>query len=99
MAQITDLYIYPVKSLKGIALKEAQTAQRGLEYDREWMITDRDYNFISQREIELMTTIETDIDSDSLILTSNNQKTLKIPLDISVYIVKFACIFKTICII
>ena len=83
MAQITDLYIYPVKSLKGIALKEAQTAQRGLEYDREWMITDRDYNFISQREIELMTTIETDIDSDSLILTSNNQKTLKIPLDSS----------------
>ena len=69
MAQITDLYIYPVKSLKGIALKEAQTAQRGLEYDREWMITDRDYNFISQREIELMTTIETDIDSDSLIFT------------------------------
>ena len=83
MAQITDLYIYPVKSLKGIALKEAQTAQRGLEFDREWMITDQDYNFISQREIELMTTIETDIDSDSLILTSNNQKTLKIPLDSS----------------
>ena len=83
MAQITDLYIDPVKSLKGSALKEAQTAQRGLEYDREWMITDQDYNFISQREIELMTTIETDIDSDSLILTSNNQKTLKIPLDSS----------------
>ena len=83
MAQITDLYIYPVKSLKGIALKEAQTAQCGLEYDREWMITDQDYNFISQREIELMTTIETDIDSDSLILSSNNQKTLEIPLDSS----------------
>ena len=83
MAQITDLYIYPVKSLKGIALKEAQTAQRGLEFDREWMITDQDYNFISQREIELMTTIETDIDSDSLILSSNNQKTLEIPLDSS----------------
>ena len=83
MAQITDLYIYPVKSLKGIALKEAQTAQRGLEFDREWMVTDQDYNFISQREIELMTTIETDIDSDSLILTSKNQKTLKIPLDSS----------------
>ena len=83
MAQITDLYIYPVKSLKGIALKEAQTAQRGLEFDREWMVTDQDYNFISQREIELMSTIETDIDSYSLILTSNNQKTLKIPLDSS----------------
>ena len=64
MAQITDLYIYPVKSLKGIALKEAQTARRGLKFDREWMVTDHEYNFISQREIELMTTIETSIDSD-----------------------------------
>ena len=83
MAQITDLYIYPVKSLKGIALTEAQTAKRGLKFDREWMVTDHEYNFISQREIELMTTIETSIDSDSLILTSTNQKVLKIPLDSS----------------
>ncbi len=81
MAQITDLYIYPVKSLKGIALTEAKTAKRGLEFDREWMVTDNNYNFISQREVELMTTIETDIDSHSLILTSNNQKVLKIPID------------------
>ena len=83
MAQITDLYIYPVKSLKGITLTEAQTAKRGLEFDREWMVTDDQYNFISQREIELMTTIETGIDSLSLILTSNNQKSLKIPLNSS----------------
>ena len=81
MAQITDLYIYPVKSLKGIALTEAKTAKRGLEFDREWMVTDNNYNFISQREVELMTTIETDIDSHSLILTSNNHKVLKIPID------------------
>ena len=83
MAQITDLYIYPVKSLKGIALKEAQTAKRGLKFDREWMVTDHQYNFISQREIELMTTIQTGIGSHSLILTSSNQKVLKIPLDSS----------------
>jgi hypothetical protein len=81
MAQITDLYIYPVKSLKGITLTEAQTAKRGLKFDREWMVTDRDYNFISQREIELMSTIETDIDSHSLILTSSSQKVLKIQLE------------------
>ena len=52
MAQITDLYIYPVKSLKGIALKEVNTGLRGFQYDREWMITDSKYHFISQREIE-----------------------------------------------
>ena len=81
MIQITDLFIYPVKSLKGIALDIAKTGQRGLEFDREWMITDNSYNFISQREIELMTTIETEIDASSLILSSFKNKPLKVPLN------------------
>ena len=81
MIQITDLFIYPVKSLKGIALDNSQTGQRGLEFDREWMITDNAYNFISQREIELMTTIETKIDTSSLILSSPQNRRLKVPLE------------------
>ena len=47
MVQITDLFIYPVKSLKGISLNEAETALRGFKYDREWMITDSDYEFLA----------------------------------------------------
>ena len=81
MIQITDLFIYPVKSLKGIALDNSQTGQRGLEFDREWMITDNAYNFISQREIELMTTIETKIDSSSLILSSPQNRAIRVPLE------------------
>jgi len=81
MIQITDLFIYPVKSLKGITLDKAQTGQRGLEFDREWMITDNSYNFISQREIESMTTIVTEIDSSSLILSSSQNRAIKVPLD------------------
>ena len=81
MIQITDLFIYPVKSLKGIALDNSQTGQRGLEFDREWMITDNAYNFISQREIESMTTIVTEIDSSSLILSSSQNRTIKVPLE------------------
>ena len=81
MIQITDLLIYPVKSLKGITLDSVQTGQRGLEFDREWMITDNAYNFISQREIESMTTIETAIDASSLILSSSQNRALKVPLE------------------
>ena len=80
MAQITDLYIYPVKSLRGIALKEAHTGIRGFRYDREWMITDSHYHFISQREIESMATLEASINKDSLILHSNTNQ-LSVPLD------------------
>ena len=80
MAQITDLYIYPVKSLKGIALKEVHTGSRGFRYDREWMITDRHYHFISQREIESMATLEASINKDLLILHSNTNQ-LSVPLE------------------
>ena len=81
MAQITDLFIYPVKSLKGISLNEAETALRGFKYDREWMITDSDYEFITQREIESMATIKVNIDSKYLSLESINKSKLKVDLN------------------
>ena len=81
MAQITDLFIYPVKSLKGISLNEAETALRGFKYDREWMITDSDYEFITQREIESMATIKVNIDSKYLLLQAKSKSQLKVDLN------------------
>jgi uncharacterized protein len=80
MAQITDLFIYPVKSLKGIKLTHSVTAQRGFKYDREWMITDSDYEFITQREIESMSTIGVSINFNDLILRSSNDIEFIVPL-------------------
>lgn len=50
MYQITQLYIYPVKSLGGIALKESRAEARGLQYDRRWMLCDENNQFITQRK-------------------------------------------------
>jgi len=81
MIQVTDIYIYPVKSLKGISLKEAETGLRGFKYDREWMITDSDYEFLTQREIEAMATITVSINKDFLLLRSPKGSELKINLN------------------
>ena len=81
MIQVTDIYIYPVKSLKGIPLKEAETGSRGFKYDREWMITDSDYQFLTQREIEAMATITVNIAKDFLLLQSSKGNELKINLN------------------
>ena len=35
---IASLFVYPVKSCRGIALQQAQLTPRGLQYDREWMV-------------------------------------------------------------
>jgi len=81
MIQVTDIYIYPVKSLKGIPLKEAETGSRGFKYDREWMITDSDYQFLTQRQIEAMATITVSITKDFLLLESTKGNELKINLN------------------
>jgi len=81
MIQVTDIFIYPVKSLKGIPLKEAETGLRGFKYDREWMITDSDYQFLTQRQIEAMATITVSITQELLLLQSSKGSELKINLN------------------
>ncbi len=46
---ITSLHIYPIKSMHGISLQEAQLSDRGFLHDRRWMLIDEDHVFLSQR--------------------------------------------------
>ncbi|NML64782.1 MOSC domain-containing protein [Hymenobacter sp. RP-2-7] len=47
---LTGLFIYPVKSLGGISLPEAEVTARGLQYDRRWLLVDAHNRFLTQRE-------------------------------------------------
>lgn len=46
---LSEIWIYPVKSLGGIRVKSARVFEKGLEYDRRWMLIDRDNDFMTQR--------------------------------------------------
>jgi uncharacterized protein len=46
---LTQIWIYPVKSLGGYRVKTATVAQKGLQYDRRWMLVDEFGNFMTQR--------------------------------------------------
>jgi len=46
---LSEIWIYPVKSLGGIRLKKSQIEQRGLQYDRRWMLVDENGTFLTQR--------------------------------------------------
>ena len=61
MPVISDLYIYPVKSLGGIKISNAELTDRGFKYDRRWMLVDRDNRFLTQREHPLMALLQTEI--------------------------------------
>jgi len=50
MLRISQLCIYPIKSLGGISLDTALVTDRGLQHDRRWMLIDANNRFLSQRE-------------------------------------------------
>ncbi len=81
MITVTDLFIYPVKSLSGIPVDEAEINLRGFKHDREWMVTDSDYFFVTQRQIEKMATIKVFFDRDCLVLKSPEGSHIKVKLD------------------
>lgn len=62
MYTLSDIFIYPVKSLGGISLAEAKIERRGLQYDRRWMLVDEAGRFVSQREIPKMALLGTAIE-------------------------------------
>ena len=74
MLKISELYIFPVKSLGGIKLNTSQLSPFGLKHDRRWMIVDDNGKFISQRETHKMATIATAIKDNELILSYRNSE-------------------------
>jgi uncharacterized protein YcbX len=78
---ISEINIYPIKSLKGISLTEAVVEKRGLRFDRRWMLTDPDGMFFTQRQVPKMATITTEVIGDGLLVTSNVEGLMRIPFD------------------
>ncbi len=54
MLQLSEIWIYPIKSMGGIRLKNAKVAEKGLENDRRWMLVDEQNIFITQRVHPIM---------------------------------------------
>ncbi len=46
---LSEIWIYPVKSLGGIRLSTANVMEKGLQYDRRWMLVDENGKFLTQR--------------------------------------------------
>ena len=66
MKIVTNLFIYPIKSLGGIAVSVAKVTTRGLEFDRRFMLVDEDNQFLSQRTFPRMAQLRTSIQNNML---------------------------------
>lgn len=68
MVQITALFIYPVKSCRGISLEEAQLGSRGFLHDREFLIVDETNSFLTQRSAPQLATVQIALTKTGLVL-------------------------------
>jgi len=76
---VTELYVYPVKSLRGIALSAARLTHRGLDHDRHWLVIDGQGRFLSQRRVPAMARIRTALEDDTLILRHDEAGECAVP--------------------
>ena len=66
MLTLSEINIYPVKSLGGISLQSSLVEERGLKYDRRWVLVDKSNKFFSQRDFPEMALIKVAVEKDGL---------------------------------
>ncbi len=78
---LTELWIYPVKSLGGVRVPSARVNPKGLEHDRRWMLVDEKGQFLTQRAVPTMALLNVATEPDKLIVTdSRSLAVIHIPL-------------------
>jgi uncharacterized protein YcbX len=80
---IDQIYIYPVKSLGGMATAEARITESGsLQGDREWIVTRPDGNLLWQGDIPRMALLSARLEGGDLILKGHDASVAPMPRDV-----------------
>jgi uncharacterized protein YcbX len=79
MARISRLYVYPIKSCRGIEVESAGLTVRGLAGDRRYMLVDASGRFLTQRRHPRMALITTSFDGDGLVVDAPGCASLRMP--------------------
>lgn len=73
--RVTDLFVYPIKSCKGVRVQSLNIEAHGPEFDRQYMLVDELGQFITQRQIPAMQLIVVKpVDQQRLDVTAKGQE-------------------------
>jgi uncharacterized protein YcbX len=79
-ATIVDVFVYPLKSARGIARETARLAATGFEWDRQWMFVDARGTFLSQRTHPQLARLVPEITTEALVVRATGRPPLEVPL-------------------
>lgn len=77
---LSEINIYPIKSLRGISLKTAEIDDRGLRNDRRWMLVDENDKFVTQRVLPRLALIDVLLEEGCLTVNCDGFGTQRINL-------------------
>lgn len=63
--RLSEIWIYPIKSLGGIRMNQSAVLEKGLPYDRRWMLVDDNGVFMTQRNNPAMALLKLKMDPDN----------------------------------
>jgi len=76
---VKSLHIYPLKSAKGLSLSEIEVCETGPAFDRQWMVTEADGSFVSQRTAPEMSQVSTALVDETLKISAPGFSDLHVP--------------------
>jgi uncharacterized protein YcbX len=82
-ATITGIYVYPVKSCRGIVMESARVEPTGFADDRHWMLVRPNGRFVTQRELPRLALVATHLSAASLTLSAPGMVACEIPRDLA----------------
>lgn len=78
---VSEVYVFPVKSLRGIARDRATLDERGFQNDRRWMLVDEQDVFLTQREAPRLALVDVGLGQDALLLRAPGMEPLRVPFE------------------
>lgn len=76
MQSLTDIYIYPIKSVKAISQPAAMVEEYGLSFDRRYMLIDNEGQFVTGRTHPQLTQIDVQFSQKTLHLNAPKMPSL-----------------------
>src|SRR5579862_6131743 len=80
MVVVESLFVYPLKSARGIPKDRVRLSATGFEWDRHWMATNAQGRFLSQRTHPRLALVETELTGTTLRLRAPGLTPLELPL-------------------
>ena len=78
MPRIAQIYIYPVKSCRGIGVDEAEISPRGFLHDREFLVVDSEGRSLTQRTTPKLALVETALHCRKLLINFQRSNPIEI---------------------